>query len=192
MIKKTGLIILSITAVLIISATLTTVAYNRGVSKVQKQIVENNILLAKEAQVKKVAEQKIADDIIANDKKIADDLKIANDKKIADKIANDKKIADAKLAAKKVADKKAADKIKAAKSNSGMTVSKAKAMAYKLHPNYNWKLSDGTELPKNDAYHEFKMFDLNWVDVGADWYFVVNKKTGLAYRHYSDNSLERD
>jgi hypothetical protein len=107
-------------------------------------------------------------------------------KKIADKIVNDK------LAAKKIADKKAADKIQAAKLNNGMTAKKALAMAYRLHPNLNFKASDGTELPKNNAYYEFKLFELNWEDVGADWYFVVNKKTGLAYKHYSDNSLVRD
>ncbi|MGH4051557.1 MAG: hypothetical protein ACREVX_09420 [Clostridium sp.] len=190
MMKKTGLIILSITAVLVTSATFATVVYNRGVSKVQKQIVENNILL--EAEVKKVAKQKANDIKIANDKKIADDLKIANDKKIANKIANDKKIAIDKLASKKIADKKAADKIQAAKLNNGMTAKKALAMAYRLHPDLNFKASDGTELPKNNAYYEFKLFELNWEDAGADWYFVVNKKTGLAYKHYSDNSLVRD
>jgi len=73
-----------------------------------------------------------------------------------------------------------------------MTQSKALAMAYKLHPDCNWKLSDGTELVKNSAYYEFKLFELDWSDGGSDWFFAVNKETGLAYKHYSDNTLVRD
>jgi len=94
---------------------------------------------------------------------------------------------------KKIADKKIADeKIRIANLNKGMTLSKALALAHKLHPGSNFKLSDGTELVKDNAYYEFKLFELNWEDSGSDWYFVVNKKTGLAYRHYSDNSMVPD
>ncbi|WP_443662085.1 hypothetical protein [Clostridium sp.] len=138
--KKTKLIILGSSVVILASTIFSTVAYRENVNKIQKQkTVESNILLSK-----------------------------ISDKKIA------------------------AEKIRIAKLNEGMTQNKALAMAYKLHPDCNFKLSDGTELVKNNAYYEFKLFELDWSDAGSDWFFVVNKKTGLAYRHYSDNSLVRD
>lgn len=179
--KKTKLIILGTSVVILTSTIFSTVAYRESVNKTQKQkIVESNILFSK-ISAKKILDKKIADKKIANDKRIAA-------KKIADAKILAKKIADKKIVDKKIAD----EKIRIAKLNEGMTQSKALAMAYKLHPDCNFKLSDGTELVKNNAYYEFKLFELDWSDGGSDWFFVVNKKTGLAYRHYSDNSLVRD
>jgi len=177
--KRTRLIVLSVSAVLVTSGLFATVKYNNGV-KIQKQkIVENNFLLAKAAQVKKVA--------------LAKQVEEAKKIELLKKAATDKKIAEDKLAAKKIADKKIADeKLRIANLNKGMTLDKALALAHKLHPGTNFKLSDGTEVPNDDAYFQFKLFNSDWTDPGSDWYFAVNKKTGLAYRHNSDNTMVRD
>jgi len=167
--KRTKLIILGFSIVVLTSTIFSTVMYKENTIKVQKQaVIQNNILLGK-ISAKKVIDKKAADK-----------------KALAKKIA-DKKIADAKALAKKIADAKA----KAA-SDLKKGVANAIALGHKLHPNTNFKLSDGTELPINNNYYQFKLFDSSWNDIGADWYFVVSKKTGLAYRAYSDNTMLRD
>lgn len=146
--KSTKLIILGSSIVVLTSIVFSAVLYKENVNKVQKQKIENSILVSK---------------------------------------ISAKKVADAKILAKKIAD----EKIRVAKLNEGMTESEALALAYKLVPGYNWKLSDGTEVPNDNKYFQFKMFDLKWNDVGADSYLAIDKSTGVAYNHYSDNTMVR-
>lgn len=177
--RESKLIILTVSVALLLigTSTFVTVKYTENVKKAQQ---------VKTEQANKITEAKrIADKVIA-DKKISD--KITAEKVEAQRIT-DKKIADEKSRLTLIAN----EKLRIARLNTGITLTKALAIGENLYPSYQLKpLNKDVQLINGKEYYVFKLFDLNWNDVGSDWYFCIRKTTGEAFRYYSNNTLMAD
>lgn len=181
---KSKLIILtvSVALLLIVITIFVTVKYRDNVNKNQQ---------IKTEQANKIIEAKRVDDKVIEDKRI-------EDKKIADKSTKDKVEAQ-RIADKKTADEKAEltsianEKLRIAKLNTGITLTKALEIGENLYPTYKLEsLNNGSQIIDGMEFYVFKLFDLDWNDVGSDYYFCIKKTTGEAYRYYSNNTLMID
>ena len=163
--KKTKLIILGSSVVILTSTIFSTIIYRENVNKVQKQkVIENNILL------KKVSDKKILN------KKIADAKVLA--KKVADKKIADEKIRIAKLN-EGITLKEAiaiCDKIKREGSEDDVVYSTTELT-------FN---SNKVQLIKGSLFYEFDINNPQDVmgDALALCSLCISKKTGKAYQYF--------
>ena len=163
--KKTKLIILGSSVVILTSTIFYTVRYKENMNNVQKQkVIASNILFKK-----------------ISDKKISDAKVLA--KKVADKKVADEKIRIAKLN-EGITLKEAiaiCNRLKQEGETGGGNLYNGTVLTLK---------SNETQLIKGNLYYVFEIYNEYASDgnEGVPWHLCISKKTGNAYKHYYSNN----